>query len=250
MDEAPWTRSFEIEGDPSGRIDLKQIDRKTFELGSTIKYIGQHTGLEGKVGDAALREIRLVSPGRLPTTDLASAPGPVRWFVSTYGVHTPAALIHDWLIAPGPPVVEGVTSEYADRYFRFMLADLGVRWIRRWLMWAAVALRTRYAARGWRRALVVIWGIAALGGIAAFVLGAIRAELWLTALATFAPLGFCLLWGKQYGAGLWASYTAPWVLPPTLIGAIGYGIYWVLEWLVRVLFGGKPGDQPFRYQDF
>ena len=41
-------------------------------------------------------------PVRLPRTDLASVPLPLRWLVSNYGVHTPAALIHDWMIDTEP----------------------------------------------------------------------------------------------------------------------------------------------------
>ena len=62
------------------------------------------------------------------TTDLASVPGPLRWFLGSYGVHTPAVLIHDRLIPTPPDMVGRITEQQADRYMRFMLKALGVRW--------------------------------------------------------------------------------------------------------------------------
>jgi len=249
--EIPWKRSFEIDGDPSGGIQLKQLDKRTFKLGSRIEYIGADTGLEGRLDSSAIEQLRWVSGERLPDgTDLASVPLPLRWLVSNYGAHTPAALIHDWMIVKGPPVVKGLTPQYADRYFRFMLRDLRVRWIRRWMMWAAVALRTRWVTGARHKILLVVWVIAALAGMGAFVAGFVIGSPWLVVVATFAPFAFSLLWGRQYGAGLVASYNAPWVLPPTVIGLIGYGIYAGLEWLVSKLSRGGSGDQPYGYQDF
>lgn len=247
---APWAKSFEVEGDREGRIVLRQIDRKTFELGSTITYIGAETGLEGRLDDAALMEIRRVSPERLRFTDLASVPGPLQWLVTRYGVHTPAALIHDWLIGSGPSPIVGLTDQHADRYFRFMLRDLGVRWIRRWMMWAAVALRTRHAARGLRRLLLVVWAVAALAGMSGFAIGIVTGSLGLVLITTIAPLLFSLLWGRQYGAGLVASYAAPWVVPPTMVGALGYFLYWIAETLFRIVSRDRPGAEPYRYKDF
>ena len=112
---APWVRSFEVEGRSDGSIRLDQIDSKTFELHATVRYIGDETGLEGKLTDEALRQIRVVSPEKLPTTDLASVPLMLRWFAGRYGIYTPAALIHDWLIPqPSTPPVDGMTNQYAD----------------------------------------------------------------------------------------------------------------------------------------
>jgi hypothetical protein len=247
---APWAGSFDIVDDPADRIALKQIDGTTFELGSTIVYLGEETGLEGKLDDATIDALRWVSPERLPRTDLASVPPALRWFVGTYGIHTPAALIHDWMIEKGPPVVGGLTPQYADRYFRFMLRDLGVRWIRRWLMWTAVALRSRWETGIRRRVMVAIWIVAALAGVGAFAIGAARGNLTMVAIATAAPLVVSLLWGRQYPAGLWASGTALFILPPAAIGALAFGIYLALEWIVSKVSGGRSGTQPYGYQDF
>ena len=232
---APWvlTDSFEVEGDPTGKIGLYQIDEETFALQSTLTYVGEETGLEGKLSPPTLLRIRSVSPETLPTTDLASVPGVLRWFAGRYGVYTPAALVHDWLIPqPVDPPLAGMTNEYADRYFRFMLGDLGVPLIRRWLMWAATAARSRFTS-GWVNAVaLVVWVLASIVGMITFVVGLFMGNVTAVVAATFAPFLFAGLWGSQYGAGIVAAYSAPWILPPTLFAWAGYLIYLAFEWFV------------------
>ena len=90
----------------------------------------------------------VASPDDPYETDLASAPGPLRWYLGTYGSHTPAVLIHDRLI-PVPDGIPNMTEQYSDRFLRFMLQGLGMLWLKRWIMWAGVALRTRWASGDW-----------------------------------------------------------------------------------------------------
>ncbi len=232
---APWviSGSFEVEDDPSGKINLDQIDARRFALHSVVTYVGAETGLEDKVPEATLDRIRRVSPDILPVTDLASVPQLLRWFAGRYGIHTPAALIHDWLIPQSvDPPLEGMTNEYADRYFRFMLGDLGVPLIRRWLMWAAVAARTRLTSGRLTATLLVAWIVASVIGMAVFIAGIVTGNAVAIAAAALAPLLFAGLWGRQYGAGIVAAYSAPWILPPTLFAGAGYLVYLALEWFV------------------
>lgn len=250
-EQAPWAASFQVDGNPAGHIALRQIDRKQFALDSTITYIGNQTGLEGKVDQQTIDDIRTVTPQTLPTTDLATVPGPLRWLVDRYGVHTPAALIHDRLIGDGAARPPGMTDPYADRYFRFMLHDLGVRRIRRWLMWAAVALRTRWQAGRLKRILLGLWVVASLAGMTTFVIGCLTGSWVTVAIASLAPLLFAVLWEKQYGAGLVAAYAAPWIGPPTLLAAGGYLLYLTAEWAASRI--GSPetaGTEPYRYENF
>ena len=103
------------------------------------------------------------------TSDLASVPRFLRWFENTYGRHTPAALIHDNLIGPTPNRGPLENDAASDRFFRYMLEAVGVPFFKRWIMWAAVAFRTRWAVGGWRRRSVAAWVILAALGITAFV---------------------------------------------------------------------------------
>jgi hypothetical protein len=241
MTPTPWLGSFKVEGDPSGGIRLEQVDTKHFELHSTVRYIGRRTGLEDYLSEDALTEIRVVSPEKLPTTDLTSVPGVLRWFAGRYGVHTPAALIHDWLIPqPSTPVIPGMTDQYADRYFRFMLEDLGVPVIRRWLMWAAVAARSRWQQGLLQKMFLTVWFIASVAGMAAFIYGWVDGNILLVVAAALAPFIFALLWQRQYGAGIVAAYSAPWIVPPTIFALAGYGVYLMLEWIVGIFTPSRP----------
>lgn len=231
--KAPWTDSFTVDGVDGGAIALSQRDRSTFELHSDIRYNGP-TGLEDKnIGADVLERIRVLAPTKKRPiyTDLASVPGPARWFAGTYGEHTPAVIIHDELI-PARDDLPGMSEVYADRYLRFMLQHVGVRFLKRWIMWSAVALRSRWVASAWKRALLVIWLLAAVVGMTTFVLAARDGDIARMAAALAAPAIFAFLWGKQYGAGLVAAVAAPWLLPPTVLSMAGYLIYRGLELVI------------------
>jgi len=89
-------------------------------------------------------------PANLKTnrTDLASVPFFLTWLVPKDGTHTPAALLHDALIGGQKDVhyetsvPETVPEDHADYLFREAMKQTGVPWLRRWLMWGAVSLRT------------------------------------------------------------------------------------------------------------
>lgn len=228
----PWA-GFTVE--PSGVppvIKLEQVDRSTFKLGSTVRYWGP-TGLPA-LDPESERRLRSVDPSSLPSTDLASVPGPFRWWVKSYGIHTPAALIHDRFIGdpepgdPGRPL--GVTEQQIDRYFRFMLRELGVPFFRRWLMWAAVAGRTRIHG-GLRRATsMVIWFVLAVFGVVVIVAGAVGGEWGLIAVATLLPIPASALWGRQAGAGLIIAYVGvPCLLAPSALAVPFLLVYAVVE---------------------
>lgn len=244
-----WRNGFVIDGVVGGPIRLAQLDRKTFALSSKIEYRGD-TGLdEADLPADVLEKIRTLDPAVQPggefLTDLASVPGPTRWFLGAYGEHTPAVLIHDWLI-PVPEGMEGLTEVHADRYLRFMLKRIGMRWLKRWIMWSAVALRTRFAAGGLKRLSVVAWIAGALAGNSIFFVALLTGDLVLLATSVVLPILFAALWGRQYGAGIIAAIAAPWLLPPSVLAAIGYAIYVAIERLRELVVGSPQGGQPER----
>src|SRR5262245_3236097 len=246
----PWGGAFLIDGHPNAPIELDQYTAKDFVFVGTLRFVGD-MGLDESTYPkitAAMKEMaRGLDGARLQRTDLASIPRFLRWFELPYGRHTPAALIHDGLIVGGSPNSGDLRSDTAsDRYFRYMLAAVDVPCFKRWIMWAAVALRTRWAVGGWRRLSVVVWVLLAALGIVALVTaswaiasgGASPGDVneWaLLAGALGAPLVAGVLWGKQWGASLVIAVAAPFLLPPAAIAAAGYAIYWVLEWLGRKL---------------
>lgn len=239
--EVPWAGSFVDADDPTrpATVRLRQVAPRRFALESSLTYVGP--------GPALPRAARTVRPQDLEVegvaglTDLASVPSALRWLVAPYGVHTPAALVHDRLV--GPRRVAGVSDPDADRLFRVMLADLGLPRLRRGLMWAAVVFGTRWRHHGQRRAGMVVWTVLALVGMAALVAGLATGVWPVVVVSLLLPLPASLLWGRQYPAGLLASASAPWVLPPTAIGAAGFLVYRLLERLLAAVTPtGAPGD--------
>jgi len=79
-------------------------------------------------------------------TDLASIPSLAGWLVPKDGRHTPAALVHDAMIlSPGEThcyLGRKVDAEEADKIFRLGMQFLGVKFWRRWMIWAAVSILT------------------------------------------------------------------------------------------------------------
>lgn len=108
----------------------------TYLLTSRIRYVDKD----------GMRE--WITPKRRSLeTDLTSIPFFASWLVPKDGLHTPAALIHDAMILDEGeeyPNYEGpqVSAEDADRIFREGMQHLGVRFLRRWMMWAAVSILT------------------------------------------------------------------------------------------------------------
>jgi hypothetical protein len=109
-------------------------------------------------GDVVVRELgghdgsrwRLVEPLRYDgkheqfvvpagfTTDFASVPRALTWLVPRYGRYTKAAILHDCLWRR---CADGEFSWVdADGIFRRVMRELGVPFLRRWLMWGAVRL--------------------------------------------------------------------------------------------------------------
>ena len=254
-DGVPWHRwrvapdsGFEVRN-ARGDLGLVQIDRKRFLVGNEFRFGDEAvvtTLIERLVRDGvrpgearqAVDDARTFTPRDENPTDLASIPRYMRWFESSYGAHTLAAIIHDDLIqdTPNPPPLHKDTL--ADRFFREMMKSAGVPWLKRWIMWSAVALRSRWAVGGIRRLSVLAWLLLSATGITSFVwaVGSIALgwgdPIDTTALLLFAlvlPVAAAGLWGRQYGAGIVAAIAALWILPAAVLAGLGYLIYLGLE---------------------
>ena len=69
-------------------------------------------------------------------TDYASVPKIFRNIINTYGDHTRAAVIHDWLYRNGHKL--GVSRKEADKVFLEVMKEQGVGFFKRQLMYRAV----------------------------------------------------------------------------------------------------------------
>jgi len=108
-------------------------------------------------------------------TDFATVPRFLIWKIRPYGPYTRAAVLHDWLLVElakwwqsdpyldddGNPTGLPANSRDIDGIFRRAMQDLGVSWLTRWQMWAAVRLascfnsRRAYGRQFWRDAPAV-----------------------------------------------------------------------------------------------
>ncbi|MBT8240203.1 MAG: DUF1353 domain-containing protein [Acidimicrobiia bacterium] len=195
-----------------------------------------------------------VTPEMLGDTDLASVPWPMLWFISRYGRHTLAALLHDWMVKVAD--VDFTSRRRADRVFFDALGFLGVATLMRVIMWAAVTIKTRWAtpdrARWLRRLGLVGWSLAALWGIANFLthlawwnlgpLGELIGDappfgfsgLWLSLVL---PVAVAPLWGSDaWPQGLGAVVPGAFVVPMSALTAASYGVYWLLELTVSTVW--------------
>lgn len=199
-------------------------------------------------------------------TDLASVPGWMTWLVPRYGRHTLPALLHDHL----QDAVPAVSSWTADGVFRDSMRATGVPFVRRWVMWAAVAMRTLVKKEqvGWPWVIVILAWVA-LYGIGAGIVGWVwmlaevadhRMDLAVTEVVLIALAGVLVLLGDIRTPGL---ATVGRVLSPgvgllAILGAVAIpvllavqGETWVplahLGLLVSpVLLGGLWGRRAYR----
>jgi Protein of unknown function (DUF1353) len=210
--------------DSEPRFVLRQVTDTSFEL--TEAFIYRPGPREEQI---------LVDSTALPTTDLASIPWFVSWFVSRHGRHTPAALVHDSLVYKARKENDIARRAAADLVFRDALDELSVPPVRGRIMWAAVTLGTRWHRGLGHKIALVIWMIAAAVGTWAVLRGVWTGQLDLILAGTVAPVLGAVLWGRQYSAGLVASYALFFIGLPVLTCVIGYGVYWVIEQAVRLL---------------
>jgi Protein of unknown function (DUF1353) len=247
---------FVVDG-PIGRVGFAQVDDTDFRVTTGFEFVGAE--VRGRLirsitadgttsADAAAEMVGRACSFRLhgnadDDTDLASIPPFMRWFVNNYGPHTLAAVLHDQLIGSPPNSGALGSDTLSDHFFREMMRCAGVPWLQRWIMWAAVAMRTRWAAGGWRRASLALWALLATLGIvlAVWSIGAffgwphmVGAGVML-GVALALPFAAAPLWGRQYGASLVAAVAALWILPPAILAFVGFLVYSVLEKIARLV---------------
>jgi hypothetical protein len=221
------TRPFvDSHGREPARFVFEQVDDDGFVLQEGFRY-------EPDGADASA--VIEVSSRTLVTTDLASIPLFMAWFVPVNGRHTPAALVHDQLVEQSKaPTAPPAARADADDVFLQAMAATDVAILRRHLMHTAVTAATRWTSGVSGRLGMALWAMSALAGTALLVWAVATGQVGVAVAAALAPVLGALLWGRRnVGQGLLAGY-AVWVIGgPALACIVGYGIYWVAEQLVR-----------------
>lgn len=103
-------------------VDVREIDDTNWGLLRELNYQGKKDSFRVPAGQK---------------TDFASVPRVFVWFLPRYGRYTKAAILHDYLWSVTVPAGD-ISRLDADGTFRRAMRDLGVPFLRRWIMWAAV----------------------------------------------------------------------------------------------------------------
>jgi hypothetical protein len=164
---------------PGSEVDVKEIDEKNWELLHELNYDGTRQSFVVPVGMG---------------TDFASVPRVFIWFLPQYGRYTKAAILHDYLWSSGVPGNE-LTLPEADAILRRAMRELGVPFLRRWIMWAAVRLgalkkpggRTRWLRESWKVFPLALLALPIVGPPAILILIAL-AVFYVIELVVYLPL--------------------------------------------------------------
>jgi len=144
-------RSQRSLGFPSGStVDVRQVGDQDWETLRALPYYAKTEDFEVPVHEG---------------TDFASVPRVFVWFIPRYGRYTKAAILHDYLCRVAIP--EGRISRIdADGVFRQAMRELGVPFLRRWIMWAAVRLGALTSPAGRKKWWTEAWRVALITAIA------------------------------------------------------------------------------------
>ena len=227
----PTAPFFDLAGADPAHFVFEQVGDDRFSVSEGVLY------------DDGERRVEL-SPETPLQTDLASIPLFMAWFVPVNGRHTPAALVHDKLVAEagragergGPGVLSAADHRAeADDLFLDAMAACDVPLLRRRIMHSAVCMATRLA-RSWpARVAMSVWLAASVLGSVALVLSLSTGRWWVALAAVLAPVLGGVLWGpRNWGPAVLAGYVAWVIVLPALGTAIGYSVYWVAEQVVRL----------------
>lgn len=158
------------------RVLVRQADDEDWTLEEEVVYQGRTERFVVPVGTR---------------TDFASVPRVFVWLVPEFGRYTAPSVLHDHLVRVERPAGR-ISAVDADGLFRRAMRELGVPFLLRWFMWAAVrlgSLTDRDGRVGWIRDLPAVL----LVTVVALPVVALPAVTIVVGLAVFTALEF-LVW--------------------------------------------------------
>ena len=164
---------------PGSTVDVRQVDDQDWETLRALAYHAKTEDFEVPVGEH---------------TDSASIPRVFVWFIPRYGRYAKAAILHDYLCSVAVPAGR-ISRIDADGIFRQAMRELGVPFLRRWIMWAAVRLgaltnpagRKKWWTEAWRVALIAAVALPIVAPAAAVIVISFLV-FYLVELAVWLPL--------------------------------------------------------------
>jgi uncharacterized protein DUF1353 len=220
---------WRLEDEHEPDVMLKQVGPNAFQLLVGFRY---KVPDEAPVYSAPAHDVNRPPTDPNNSTNLASVPRWLWWFVASYGLHTKAALLHDQLVDE-----PDLDRDKADHVFRRALEESKVRWMRRWLMWTAVSLATMLLKRPARFAAFVALLVAFVVLLAAWLLGWLP---WWPALAVFL-LGF--VFRKRWPLAVVGLLL---IAGPTVLVFVSLFVVWLLD-LAKARYNklrGRPFERP------
>jgi hypothetical protein len=164
---------------PGSTVDVRQVDDQNWMTLRALTYRAKTEEFEVPVDER---------------TDFASVPRVFVWFIPRYGRYTKSAILHDYLCSVAVPAGR-ISRIDADGVFRQSMRELGVPFLRRWIMWAAVrwgaltspAGRENWWKEAWRVAIVTVLALPLLAPAAAVIVTTLLA-FYLVELLAWLPL--------------------------------------------------------------
>ena len=146
---------------PGSTVDVRQVDDQNWMTLRALTYRAKTEEFDVPVDER---------------TDFASVPRVFVWFIPRYGRYTKSAILHDYLCSVAVPAGR-ISRIDADGIFRQSMRELGVPFLRRWIMWAAVrwgaltsqAGRENWWKEAWRVAIVTVLALPLLAPAAAVI---------------------------------------------------------------------------------
>jgi hypothetical protein len=164
---------------PGTTVDVRQVDDQNWVTLRGLEYQANSDYFKVPINER---------------TDFASVPRVFVWFIPRYGRYTKAAILHDYLCSIEVPA-RRISRIEADGIFRQAMRELGVPFLRRWIMWAAVRLgaltnpagREKWWTEAWRVALVAAVALPVITPAAAVIVVSL-AVFFLVELVIWIPL--------------------------------------------------------------
>jgi hypothetical protein len=237
---------YALDSDSPARVVIEQLDARRFRVVDPFRYV-EFDAHGDPVAQFVVPDPRWADE----TTDLASVPSVLLWVVPRYGRHTLPAILHDQILRHD--LVD--QPERADRIFRNAMGEQRVALVMRWMMWAAVSMRTIWSRRRWILGPMIVWFVL-WAAVAYRVTPPFAAWhevpfVWLVAVpwwvavatAVLGPLVLGLAWPHRYLVGVMSGYGAFLFAVPLTAVVLALAVYRALEKLLeRFDTAKRPAD--------
>jgi hypothetical protein len=149
---------------PGSTVDVRQVHDQDWE---TLRALTYHVTREDF--EVPVRE----------RTGFASVPRMLVWFITRYGRYAKAVRLRDYLCSVAVPA-DRIGRIDADGNFPQAMRELGVSFLRRWIMWAPVRLGALTNTAGRKKSWTEAWYAALVAAVALPIIAPATAVILIT----------------------------------------------------------------------